>query len=157
MNCEIVSSVQFACVQVIGDWWVMFDWCFVNCGSIISISFASDSRVLPLNEWVFSRRGLTGIHLPASVDCWFGSCRSLSSISFAAGSRLSRIKDWTFHVTSLTAIHLPSSLEVRIILDFDRLQLIAGRNNQNQTFQDEFPWHGDMVSLASTDDGLWID
>jgi hypothetical protein len=95
---------------------VICEKCFLDCQSLKSLSFESDSKLSRIERKAFCGSGLTSIHLPASVEViceeCFLFCGSLETISFESGSKLSRIERKAFRESGLTSIHLPASIEV---------------------------------------------
>jgi hypothetical protein len=70
--------------------------CFHECESLLSISFESNSRLIRIDSYPFSKSSVQSIVIPRSVEILgsscFRDCKSLSSISFESNSRLKRIK-----------------------------------------------------------------
>jgi hypothetical protein len=73
---------------------------------------------------VFSKSGLTSIHLPASVtvigESYISHCPSLVSITFESGSHLFQLAKEAFSGSGLTSIHLPASVTVIGEFSFSR-------------------------------------
>jgi hypothetical protein len=85
----LIEIVIPASVEMLGK------WCFLECGSLTSVIFESDSRLSRIEKQAFSETGLIEIAIPASVevlgDECFRECIQLRSVTFESGSRLREI------------------------------------------------------------------
>jgi predicted DsbA family dithiol-disulfide isomerase len=80
-SIHIPSSIQKIC-----------EWCFLECKSLASVTFDSDTKVSRFDDYAFSDSGLTSIHVPSSVEVicekCFSGCKSLASVTGDPGSKL---------------------------------------------------------------------
>ena len=86
----------------------------IGDSSLVSVTFASGSRLQSIGIGAFQYSGLTSIAIPASVttigDNAFYSTSSLASVTFGSGSLLQSIGSQAFQSTGLTSIDIPASV-----------------------------------------------
>jgi hypothetical protein len=84
---------------------------FKECGTIRSVVFESNSRLIQIELSAFCTSSIESIEIPLTVEilgfsCFY-ECKSLSPISFESNSRLNRIESSTFSHSPLASIEIP--------------------------------------------------
>jgi hypothetical protein len=111
-SCPHLASISIPSLVI-----ALESYCFSDCNSLRSVSFAAASKLRRIESGVFMRCSeLESITIPSSVEqigeSCFAECEKLSGITFPVDSSVASIQSGAFgRCSSLQSLVIPSSVE----------------------------------------------
>jgi hypothetical protein len=116
-------------IEIPNDIEIIDSGCFDNAGSLTTITFQSNSRLIRIESNAFLFSGVHSIKIPNSVEIigsgCFSNCEELRKITFESNSRLIRIESCGFWRSSLSLIEIPCSVEIIGVSCFGECQSLS--------------------------------